>query len=375
MKRKVLHVTSCFQYGGTEAYVMNNFRAIDRDRFQFDFYFFAEPASPYAEEIAALGGRIYPGSSPAAIRIIPFISDLVRHIRVNGPYDAVHSHVNAANSWVMVAAFIACVEVRISHCHNTSSGDPQSLLKMAYRRIQAHVVRRFSTRTLACSRDAGDHLYGAKYFSRHGEVVHNGIDVRRFMDVSADDVAELRRAFDIPTSHSVVGNITRFDSQKNPEFTVEVFREVLAVEPDSILILGGVDAGKLPAIKVRVRELQIEDHVRFIGVRSDVHLWLHLMDAYLFPSLFEGLGIALLEAQAAGLPCFASTRVPRDVDMGLGLVHFLDLDDGATNWSRYILDNCPSSTAVTADTQAAFDARGYSIGSSVKRLERIYDGE
>lgn len=372
---KILQVTSCFQYGGTEAYIMNNYRNIDKQNFKFDFWFFQEENSPYEQEIKNLGGELYHGEVPKIKRILFFIIALVKHLKKNGPYDVVHSHVNLMNGWVMLAAFIGGVRVRVSHSHDTSGKDTNNIVKKLYYKMSVYMIKLFATKKLACGKDAGNYLYGNRYFSLHGEVVNNGIDISNFINKNAMAVSKLKHEFDIPDDHLIVGNITRFEPKKNPDFTVEIFNELVEMNPNTTLILGGVDGGQLAYIKQKVCKLNLEDRVRFIGVRKDVNDWLNIMDVYLFPSLYEGLPIALLESQAAGVKCFASTEVSKEADLGLGLVEFIELDKGPKNWAGFILKNLDKSTISSEVISTFFDNSGYSVKSSVKRIEQIYKGE
>lgn len=374
-KIKVLHVTSCFQYGGTEAYIMNNYRAIDKEKFSFDFWIFQEENSPYKSEINSLGGEVYNGEVPDLRHIFSFIFSLVKHIRNNGPYDVVHSHVNIMNAWVMLAALIGRVKIRISHSHDTSGKDTRNILKKIYYQILGYMINFFATDHLACSMDAGNYLYGKEYFSLYGEVVNNGITVSDFLNKNDMAVSKLKREYKIPENNLIIGNITRFESKKNQDFIVEIFKKLVEIEPNSTLILGGVDGGQLYYIKEKVSMLKMEDKVRFIGVRKDINQWLNLMDIYLFPSLYEGLGIVLLEAQAAGVKCIASTGVSKEADIGLGLVDFINLNKGPKYWAEHILKTPKRDIISLNDIYTAFDKSGYSVKASIKRVEKIYEGE
>jgi glycosyltransferase EpsF len=372
-KIHILQVSSSFQYGGTEAYIMNNLRYIDRDQFQFDFWISQPVASPYADEIKSLGSNIYYGQTLQSK--LRFVSNLKKHINNVGSYDVVHSHINIANAWVMIAALIAGVRIRISHSHATTGRDTTNIIKKLYVKVEEYIIKAFATHKLACSNEAGNYLYGGNYFLKHGEVCKNGIDIDSFLYVNETEVNALKNEFHIPKDSFIIGNITRFESNKNQSFAVEVFKEILRIKPRSILILGGVDGGQLSYIKEKVRKSNIEDKVRFIGVRSDIHICLHMMDAYLFPSLSEGLGFALLEAQAVGLPCFTSLGISKEADIGLNLVHFIGLDKGQKYWAEYILDHYGKCEHNPIKICAAFDRLDYSIKSSIKKVMKIYSGE
>lgn len=354
---------------------MNNFRAIERSKYSFDFWFFHEENSPYESEIKNLGGEVYQGELPDIKHIFLFIISLVKHIRNNGPYDVVHSHVNIMNGWIMLAALIGGVKIRVSHSHDTSGKDSKKFIKKLYYKALEYMIKLFATKKLACSKDAGNYLYGKGYFSLYGEVVNNGIDISNFLNKNDVAVSKLKYEFNVPESHFIIGNITRFEPKKNPDFTVEIFKKLIEIEPNSTLILGGVDGGQLSYIKEKIGKLNIDDRVRFIGERKDVNDWLHTMDVYLFPSLYEGLGIVLLEAQAAGVKCYASTGVSKEADVGLGLVDFIDLDKGPKYWAEHILNNRNIDTISTDDISVAFDKVGYSVKASIMRVEEIYKGE
>lgn len=371
IEKKVLQVVSCLELGGTEAFIMNNYRQMDRSKIQFDFLVFVEKDYPYTKEIQRMGGRIFFCGTPQLKRVKKFLQIVQQIIKENGPYDAVHSHVNIANGWVLLAAKKAKVPIRISHSHDTAGKGKRKL----YRKLEEIIIKKSATHYLACSEVAGAYLYGKKYFKVKGQVLCNGIQLGRFISLE-DTLHELKKEFKVSEEACVIGNITRFEPKKNPLFTLEVFSEILKIKPNAVLLLGGPDGGQLDAVKKRAKELNIENAVRFIGPRTDIPQCLQLIDIYLFPSLFEGLGIALLEAQASGCECFASTGVSKEADMGLGTAHFLDLKDSPADWAEKIISCyekrvCPSK----AQIEKAFSVRGYNIEESSKELLKIYEGK
>lgn len=371
MTKRILHVVGCLERGGTEAFLMNHYRVLDTSHYQFDFLVFREKDYPYLEEIRQRGGRVFFVEPPSRTRILPFLRQAVACIRDNGPYLAVHSHVNVENAWVMVAAWLAGAPRRISHSHATI-GKEGSFPVVCYRAFQTRLIKDFATDYLACSPQAGAYLYGESFFHKKGQVIHNGIDVDAFAPAPEGELDALRREFGIPPDTFVVGNITRFDPKKNQMFALEVFRDILQQRPQSLLLLGGPDGGQLEEVCQRTGELGLSDRVRFIGPRKDVPQCLQLMDCYLFPTQYEGLGIVLLEAQAAGCPCVTSTEVPRETDMGLELVTYLPLTEGPGPWTQAVLSSrkteLPREQILTA-----FAQKGYAIRQSLEQLLRIYE--
>ena len=177
----------------------------------------------YEKEIHELGGNIYQCMPPAAFQLRAFIKKAVKVMRDHGPYDAVHVHVNIANAWVLYAAYKAGIEKRISHSHDTSGKETKKI----YRHFQMYLIDKYSTAKLACSELAGEYLYGKKTNNNKWSVIHNGIDVTRFIDVSETAVEKLQMGFNIENYKYVFGNITRFEEKKNIKFVVDVFKEMI----------------------------------------------------------------------------------------------------------------------------------------------------
>lgn len=369
---RVLQMVSCLELGGTEAFIMNHYRAMDRTECQFDFLVFVEKDYPYLEEIQRLGGRVF-FSGPPALRQVPaFLKNACRIIRENGPYDAVHSHVNFTNGWTLLAAKLCGVPVRISHSHDTDGRDG-GWFKRRYADLQVLLIKACATRTLACGEAAGEYLYGKEWFRRRGGCVHNSIDVGRFLPRDGQALSALRREFAIPEDCGLVlGNITRFEPKKNPLFGLRVFAELLRLRPDAVFLMGGPDGGQLEDAKRLAEALGIGDRVRFIGPRRDIPDCLKLIDVYLFPSLFEGLPIGLLEAQAAGCGCLVADTVDAAVDMGAGTVRFLSLEAPPQVWAETALALAERARPEPEELRAAFARSGYELAVTARRLLALF---
>lgn len=372
-KIKVLQVTTSIVRGGTEAYIMNNYLNIDHDEFHFDFYLFEDRVDAYQKEINELGGKIIIGASPNIMNLYRFIKLLIKCNKENGPYDVVHAHTNFNNAWVLLAAYLSGVKNRISHSHTSGFEITQSKVKENYNRLKRMIINKLSTSKIAASTEAGIWLYGEEQFQKNGTVLRNGISVKKIQNVSNDEIRALKKSFNLLDNQLVFGNITRFDNNKNQEFVLDIFKEIKLMHPNSILLLGGNDGGKLQHTLTKVEELGLKDVVQFIGVRADIEVCLKLLDAYIFPSYIEGLGIAALESQAAGTPIFSSDTVPKEVDIGVGLIHFLSLDNGPEYWAKYILTYLKSINRLdNKRIEEAFESKGFSIEDSVKELEYLY---
>ena len=350
---------------------MNNYRHIDKENIQFDFLVFAEKDYPYTEEIKSLGGSIYYGVQPGFKNLFKFIR-IFNGISKNGNnYKAIHCHANIGNALPLFCAALCGIKIRISHCHAICGS--RSLLGRLKFILRKTAIILFATEYLACSYESGNSLYGERLFRKKGKVFNNAIDIDKFMYAHEERVKSLQTDFKIDTSKIIFGNISRFDKNKNQTFILDVFNELLKNNSELILVLGGLDGGMLESVKSRAKVLGLQDKVIFVGTRDDVADCLHLIDVYVFPSVCEGFGISLLEAQAAGCLCFASTGVPDKTDMGLGLANYFPLKAGARKWAESIsakLDKLPE--VKTQTIKEAFVEKGFSIKENVKQLEGVY---
>ncbi|MDD6564832.1 MAG: glycosyltransferase, partial [Clostridiales bacterium] len=212
-------------------------------------------------------------------------------------------------------------------------------------------------------------------FSEKGKVIPNGINVSLFLDEKKSEVELLKKEFSIEESCPlIVGNISRFEEKKNSLFTIKIFNKILDSVPKAVLIMGGSDGGQLEDCKRLVKGFGIEKNVRFIGKRSDVPICLKLIDIYLFPSLFEGLPIALLEAQASGCFCVASDGVSIEADRGLNSVHYISLKKDETKWASEILEKYNAwKKPKKEEIVKKFTESGFEICEAHKRLMEVYD--
>lgn len=291
--------------GGLESVVMNYYRHIDRSRVQFDFIVDEDSTLVPREEIESLGGRVF--IVPPYQRVIAYQKALVRLFRDEG-WRIVHSHENALSVFPLRAAKRAGVPVRIAHSHSASGpGEPvRNAMKWVLRRF----ANEYPTHRMACSRHAGEWLFGR---DADFEVIYNAIELDRFRfdpRVRAEVRSELRVADDT----FVIGHIGRFVTQKNHAFLLEVFDRVVRDGVDVVLVLAG-DGPLRPEVERRARKLGLSDRVRILGQRGDANRLYQAFDVFCLPSLYEGLGIVAVEAQASGLPCIVSSEVPSDVDV------------------------------------------------------------
>lgn len=293
--------------GGVESVIMNYYRHLDHSKVQFDFICDEDSTRIPYDEIKKLGGRVF---------LVPKYQNLPKYLKAleklfkENQYRIVHSNINTLSVFPLYAAKKAGVPIRISHSHSTSN--PKEWKRNLIKNILRPFSKRYATDYFACSELAGRYLFGNKAFDQ-GEVkiIHNAIDVEKF---KFDEVArkKLRKELGIKDSTVVIGHVGRFVQQKNHTFLVDVFNEYHKKNPDSKLLLVG--SGPLEdEIKKKVERLGFKDSVLFLGQRDDINKLYSVMDIFCLPSLYEGLPVVGVEAQAAGLPCVFSKEVSVDV--------------------------------------------------------------
>lgn len=291
--------------GGVEAVVMNYYRHIDRNKIQFDFICDNDSTNIPYEEIEKLGGKVI--LVPPYQKIIAYHKELKRIFKENN-YKIVHSHINTLSVFPLYTAKCAGVPVRIAHSHSTTNKKEwkKNLIKQTLRPFS----KLFATHYFACSELAGRWLFGNKEYDK-GNVflLSNAIDVEKFK-YDEKIRKKIRKELKIKDDTVVIGHIGRFVAQKNHTFLIDIFSEYHKLNSNSILLLAG--QGPLEEeIKEKVKKLQLEDAVKFLGQRNDVNRLYQAFDLFLLPSLYEGLGMVLIEAQCSGLPCICSTKVPQ----------------------------------------------------------------
>ena len=323
--------------GGVESVIMNYYRHLDHSKIQFDFICDEDSTRIPYDEIKKLGGRVF--LVPKYQKLPKYLKALEKIFKEN-QYRIVHSNINTLSVFPLYAAKKAGVPIRISHSHSTSN--PKEWKRNLIKNILRPFSKRYATDYFACSELAGRYLFGNKIFDR-GEVkiIHNAIDIDKFR---FDEVArkKLRKEFGIKDSTIVIGHVGRFVQQKNHTFLVDVFEEYHEKNPDSKLLLIG--SGPLEdKIKNKVRKLGLNEAVLFLGQRDDTDKLYSVMDVFCLPSLYEGLGLALIEAQANGLKSITNSNIPRETKMSEEIFFiqssikcYLDI------LNNYTLDRVPS---------------------------------
>ena len=314
---RVAQVIGKTAMGGVESIIMNLYKNIDRSEVQFDFFVENESMIINKEKIEAMGGKVI--IIPKYTKIFTFVKTLKKLFQ-KGHYDIVHSNMNALSVFPLMAAKKAGIKVRIAHSHSTSN--KREWKKNLIKNMLRPFSKVYATHLFACSQLAGEWLFGKKaQASGKVTIINNAINFEKFK-YKEEDRNQIRREYNLENKF-VIGHVGRFMQQKNHKFLINVFNELVKQRNDCVLFLVG--EGELEEeIHNYVTKLGISDNVIFAGVRSDVEKLYNAFDCFVLPSLYEGLGMALIEAQASGLNCLTSNFVPNEVDIG-GKIKFLNL--------------------------------------------------
>lgn len=360
---RVLQVFARMDRGGAETMIMNLYRNIDRSKIQFDFIVHYENECDYDEEIKLLGGNIYRIPRYTGKNHCHYIKAWSKFLKEHSEYKIIHGHVRStASIYLKIAKKYGLIT--IVHSHSTSSGKGFSAI---VKNILQYPIRYTADYLFACSRNAGLWLFGNRACNKENFIVfNNAIDTNEFI-FDKDARLEKRKEFQI-VEKFVIGHVGRFITPKNHVFLIDLFKAVYDKNDKAVLILIG--EGELrQLIEKQVYDLGLNDNVIFTGMRPDVNKVLQGIDVFVFPSIYEGLPVTLVEAQAAGLPCITSDRITNEVKI-TDLIEYISLNQSAEYWADKILGySYGYERRITYDE---ITKAGYDIVSVTKKYENFY---
>ena len=284
-------------------------------------------------------------------------------------YDVVHLHSSSKNFFVLKEAKKFGIKTRIAHAHNVGFQTTNKIKIIVGNILKSQLIKN-ATNYFACSKLAGIWLFGEKIVnSDKFRVIHNAIEYDKFV-YNENIRKRVRNELDIDENTLVIGNVGRFTNQKNHELMIDIFNEIHKKNNNSKLMLIGIGENE-EKTKNKVKSLGVENDVLFLGFKENVNEYLSSMDAFLMPSLYEGLPVVAVEAQASGLPCFMSKDVITDEVKINPNVEFISLNSSAKEWADYIL----SSDLKRIETKENFEKAGYIMAQEIKTLEKFYLNE
>lgn len=328
---RILHYIGSLSFGGSQSFVMELYRQVDKSQVQFDFVVFPNESGGIEQEIKSLGGKIFVCPRYSGKNHFEFCKWWRCFLREHPEYHVIHGHVRSCASIYLSIAKKAGL-VTIAHSHSTSNGNGVSAIFKAVLQLP---IRYIADHLFSCSDKAGIWLYGKKAVnSPKYKMVPNCIEISRFLYSEQDRVA-VRNELNIPQESKVIGHIGRFHEAKNHQKIIGIFAEVLKKNNEVRLLLVG-DGDLRLEMEQLCRSLGIYEKTIFAGAQARPERFYSAMDVFLFPSKWEGLPMCVVEAQAAGLPCFVSDTVTREVKL-TDLVTYCSIELPDDEWADGIL--------------------------------------
>lgn len=322
---RVLHVVTYMGRGGLETMIMNYYRNIDRSKVQFDFLTHRSERWDYDEEIEKLGGKIYnlPRLNPFSPKYLKALDDFFRDHK---EYKIVHCHQDCLSGIILKYAKKNGVPFTIAHSHNANQ---DKNLKYLVKLMAKKNITKYADYLFACGKEAGKWMFNTTEYT----ILNNAIDTESYI-YNEEKSLKIRKKLGI-NNKFVVGHVGRFRHQKNHNFIIDIFKRVSEINKESVLLLVG-DGELMNDIKSKVKSLNLADKVIFLGARDDVNNLMQAMDVFLFPSLYEGFPLTMVESQASGLNCIISNKIPNECIVTKN-VKVLSLQESSNYWADEIL--------------------------------------
>lgn len=362
----VLVLDTVMDRGGAEAMIMNYMRNIDRDVIKFDFLTNRDYRAAFEDEIESLGGKVYHMCPMYPGKFRQYKREVREFLKEHPEYKIIHSNLEERSYFALKEAKKLGVPVRISHSHNRPLGVNPKLIVRYYFKF---MLKYYNTHMFACGVEAGDWLYGKKN-REHVIVMNNAIDAKAYT-YNVSKSMKMKKILGVENK-TVIGHVGRFFEQKNHPFLIDIFYEIHKRNSDTVLLLvggGELDDSLKNRMKQKVEDLGLQDCVQFLGVRDDVNEVMQAFDLFLLPSLFEGLPVTMVEAQASGLPCVISDKVPIQCDI-TGNVKVIALKESPKVWADKVLEFVDGFER--KDTWEMIRKAGFDIQENARWLEEFY---
>ncbi len=362
--KRILMIAAKLDTGGAEKVEADIGLYADPARFDVHYVVFGGETGVYEQKLRSHGCRIFHMPPPSAGYRAYMLN--LRRLAETYRYDVIHAHTMFSAGWAMLAGRLCGIPVRVAHAHSALA-ERRSLKVRLYEAAMRALILSCATDYAACGVAAGERLYGRRVFERRGRVLLNGVDTRRFA-YAPEMREECRKRLGV-RERLVIGHAGHFAAVKNQAFLIGLMPEILKKRPDALLLLLG-DGEDRPELESMTARLGLEEHILTTGNVENVEDYLCAMDAFAFPSLYEGTPLALIEAQSNGLPCIVSDRVPRDAFL-TELVRPLPLERP----SEWVEALCAARRAEPEKYAEAVRRSGFDVSSAMERIYVLYEGE
>lgn len=351
---KILFVNYRMNIGGIESFLLNITKELVKQKHHIDFLCYKDGKYDLDKEIKDLKCNIYRINDPDKVSSYKHFKELYNFLK-NNKYDVIHCNTYTDSGLVMFAAFLAGIKVRVTHSH--TSQKPKSLKQKIKWFIGKMMINIFSNKKIACSKVAGESLYLTNKFV----ILENGVDLNKYI-FNKDIRNKIRKELLVKENEILIGHVGRFVPVKNHEYIIDLFKEL--DDNYKLLLIGdGPDKTKIEKL---VRDYKLKDRVIFTGNIRNTNEYLNAIDLILFPSLYEGLPVSLVEAQMNGLQIIASNTISKEINF-FGNVHFFDLNDSKENIKDII-----KKTNKRNINNDYFKNSNYNIENTVSKIISIY---
>jgi len=357
---RVLHVLQRMEAAGVQTFLMNLYKCIDRNKVQFDFLVHYTQKQFFDDEIEKMGGKIYRFSVREDYNMGKYYKELKKFFREHSEYKVVHGHMHTLGAFYLHAAKVNKIPVRIAHSHTNST---QNDLKKYIKIIMNHMYATNANKLFACSNMAGRYMFGNKKF----DVINNAIISDDF--IFSSEKRSAKRQELMIEDRFVIGCVGRFEKVKNQRFSIDIFEKIQNRMSNAVLLFIG--AGSMyEEIKEVVKEKRLSRKVIFLGNRNDVVELYQAMDVFLMPSLFEGLGIVGVEAQAAGTPIVCTDTLPEEINVS-PLIYRVSLSRTAEYWADQVI-NATTNKFSHCNMKEFIVKANYDMSSLAKKMQEYY---
>lgn len=369
---RVIHIFGQMNRGGAETRTMEIYRNIERQKVQFDFIVTKPGNHDYFNEIKELGGRIFYIDPPSSVGFINHAKQLKLVLEKEGPFYAIHAHTSFNEGIALSVAKKVGIKHRIAHSRSASNANIQSIKGKIYAFVMRKLIVKNATDLVTCGTEAGYYLFGKKAMEK-GKVYRlpNAINLKEF-EIDEKQVKAIKDELGIKNTTIVIGNVGNLRTVKNHMFLLDVFYHFKSKIPDSVLLIAG-SGGMESNLVEKISKLELSDSVKLLGLRKDIPYLMNCFNAFVLPSLYEGVPGVIVEAQAAGLPCLISDSVTRDVDVGTGLLNYISLSLPPQYWASYLEKIIVDKGKSNHEYINILKSSGFDVTSSVEKLMSIYN--
>lgn len=363
MKVKILHVLGKLQMGGTETVVMNLYKNIDKEKFEFDFVVHGDEIGAYEKEIEQFGGKIYRVQKYKLYNHIRYKKKWNNLFKEHPEYNIIHAHVRSTASIYLRIAKKYGLKT-ICHSHSISNGVG---IKAIIKRIIQRNIPKYADRLLACSEESAKWLFGKKYLhSNKCNILYNGIEIEKFK-FSEIKRKQIRNNYNLSNDVILIGNVGRLEKVKNHLFIIEVVEEIIKYNMNIKIMFCG-DGSLRKLLAETIKDKKLTDFFIFVPSTALISDYYSAFDLFLMPSIYEGLGMSLVEAQIAGLKCLASNNIPIESKISNN-VEYIKLNKKI--WIDKIISNITDEKQIN---NKIYDdnINKYNIKEISNKLEQIY---